>query len=147
MSRIFIPASHPEDWQQFLAEPERQWKTGYSARTLAHCWHAAAGFPSEVGRVFASSGVSAFKSVEPLLILPEYKVPLRGRGPDSQNDIFVLAKADDQELVSITIEGKVEESFGSPLGKWKAANQGLTENKRDRLDVLAVSSGLSFYPR
>ncbi|MBZ0276154.1 MAG: hypothetical protein K8I60_08425, partial [Anaerolineae bacterium] len=87
MKRIFVPATQPEDWQQFLTEPDRQWKTGYSARTLAHCWHAADGFPDEIKRVFASSPVAAFQAVEPLLILPEYKVPLHGHGPESQNDI------------------------------------------------------------
>jgi len=136
MKRIFVPAKQPEDWQQFLAEPERQWKTGYSARTLAHCWHAADGFPDEIKRVLASSPVTAFQAIEPLFILPEYKVPLHGRGPESQNDIFVVAKAGDGSLVTITVEGKVEESFGEPLGKWKSTGQGFTDNKRERLDDL-----------
>ena len=25
MTKILIPASRPEDWKQFLAEPEKQW--------------------------------------------------------------------------------------------------------------------------
>ncbi len=146
MKRIFIPSGHPQDWQQFLAEPERQWKIGYSARTLAYCWHAANGFPEEVSQVFASSSLSAFQSIEALLILPEYKVALKGRGPDSQNDIFVLGKAQDGALVSIMIEGKVEESFGNSLGKWKTANKGFTDNKRERLDDLQQQLGLAFIP-
>ncbi|QPC83024.1 hypothetical protein G4Y79_01215 [Phototrophicus methaneseepsis] len=146
MKRIFIPASQAQDWQQFLAEPERQWKVGYSARTLAYCWHTATGFPEEVGLVFASSPLLAFHSIEPLLILPEYKVSLKGRGPDSQNDIFVLGKAQDGELVSIMVEGKVEESFGDSLGKWKSANKGFTDNKRERLDDLQQHLGLASIP-
>ncbi len=35
MSAIYIPANGPEDWRQFLAEPDRQWKDGYSAKELA----------------------------------------------------------------------------------------------------------------
>jgi len=145
-TRIYVPARGPNDWQQFLAEPDKQWKVGYSARTLAHCWHAADGFPDEICRVFAASSVTALKTLEPLLVLPEYKVKLKGRGPDSQNDIFVLAKVSDSELVSITVEGKVEESFGSPVGNWKAANSGFTDNKRERLDDLQQQLGLDAVP-
>ncbi len=54
MNRIYLPATSPADWQRLLAEPEKHWKTGYSARTLAHCWHAVASFPPEVGTVFAA---------------------------------------------------------------------------------------------
>jgi hypothetical protein len=146
MKRIYVPANQPEDWQQLLAERERQWKTGYSARTLAHCWHAADGFPDEISRVFAASSVPTFRDAEPLLILPEYKVALKGRGPDSQNDIFVLAKANDGELISITVEGKVDEPFGDLLGKWKSANQVFTDNKGERLDDLQNQLGLSTIP-
>ena len=39
MAKILIPASSPEDWKQFLTEPEKHWKSGYSARSLAYCWH------------------------------------------------------------------------------------------------------------
>jgi hypothetical protein len=35
MSKIFIPANKPEDWKSLLAEPDKHWKTGYSAKTLA----------------------------------------------------------------------------------------------------------------
>jgi hypothetical protein len=31
MAQILIPARGPEDWKALLAEPERQWKRGYSA--------------------------------------------------------------------------------------------------------------------
>ena len=51
MSKIMIPARSAEDWKAFLAEPDKQWKTGYSAKTLAHCWQDAAGFPEEVKNV------------------------------------------------------------------------------------------------
>lgn len=146
MNRIYIPADKPDDWQQFLVEPERQWKTGYSARTLAHCWHTADGFPAEISHVFNTSPFTALHNAEPLLILPEHKVPLKGRGPESQNDIFVMAKAKDGDLISIMIEGKVEESFGNPLGKWKSANSGFTENKRERLDDLQNQLGLTAIP-
>ena len=31
MSKILTPSSGPDDWQQFLADPQKQWKRGYSA--------------------------------------------------------------------------------------------------------------------
>ncbi|MBA3871521.1 MAG: hypothetical protein H0X30_20440 [Anaerolineae bacterium] len=144
MSRqlIYIPADSPDVWQSFLAEPALQWKTGYSARTLAHAWHAQTGFPKEVERILNQSDFAAFQRVTPLIMLPEYKVPLKGRGKDSQNDLFVLAKADDNQLVSMTIEGKVEESFGSTIHNWKQSGEGYTENKRIRLEYLQETLGL-----
>lgn len=48
---------------------------------------------------------------------PEYKVDLPGGGAASRNDIYILAKSADQ-LVSITVEGKVEEPFGQSVAEW-----------------------------
>ncbi|MCL4255150.1 MAG: hypothetical protein KJ043_15410, partial [Anaerolineae bacterium] len=146
MKRIFVPANSPADWQHLLAEPDKQWKIGYSARTLAYCWHEADGFPSEIRHIFSSSPVTSFQSIEPLLILPEYKVALSGSGKESQNDIFVLAKTQTHELVSIMIEGKVDEPFGNTLSTWKSANQGFTDNKRARLSDIEKQLGLENIP-
>jgi len=46
---ILIPAASADDWRQFLAEPEKHWVTGRSARSLAHCWQAARDFPPSAG--------------------------------------------------------------------------------------------------
>ena len=92
------------------------------------------------------SQVVQFQQVTPLIILPEYKVPLSGRGNDSQNDIFVLAKATDQQLISIAVEGKVEESFGSTLKMWKQSGKGYTDNKKIRLNYLQEQVGLEHIP-
>ena len=48
MPKILTPASSPEDWKQFLAEPEKHWQQGYSARSLAFCWQEADGIPPEI---------------------------------------------------------------------------------------------------
>jgi hypothetical protein len=146
VKRIFVPANTLQDWRQFLADPAKHWKIGYSARTLANCWHVADGFPSEINHIFSSSTITAFQSIEPLLILPEYKVALSGAGKDSQNDIFVLAKTQTHELASIMVEGKVDESFGNTLKSWKLANQGFTDNKRKRLDYIQQQLGLENIP-
>ena len=55
MPRILHFTTGPQDWQALLADPQKHWRTGFSARTLAHCWEAAQGLPPEVQAVFASS--------------------------------------------------------------------------------------------
>lgn len=48
--------------------------------------------------------------------IPEYRVPLPGGSTPSQNDILVLARTP-HELITIAVEGKVDESFGPPTGQ------------------------------
>jgi hypothetical protein len=45
---IYRRTHGPESWQELLADPQKQWVTGYSARTLAHCWEDAEGLPPEI---------------------------------------------------------------------------------------------------
>jgi len=137
---IFVPAQDAADWRRLLASPEKQWRTGYSARTLAYCWHAATGFPPEVAALFAHSGNGAFNPLELLLALPEHKVFLPPRsGHPSQNDLFALAKAQDGQLLAIMIEGKVAESFGETLGSWNAE---ASPGKNERLAFICAQLGL-----
>jgi hypothetical protein len=119
MSRFFVPADSPEDWKHLLAEPNRHWRTGYSAKSLAYCWQQANDFPRSVKEVFRKSEIPCFHNVRLLLAFPEYKVQLPGGRRASQNDIFVLAKAGD-ELFSIMVEGKVAEPFGETVAEWKS---------------------------
>lgn len=115
MNKIYIPAINAEQWSQFLAEPSKQWKTGYSARALAHSWQEANGFPTEIRAAFEQS--SHFQDIELLLAIPEHQVPLPGGSHPSQNDVWVLARSQGS-LVSIAVEGKVSESFGPTMGEW-----------------------------
>jgi len=117
VSKIFIPANNPEDWKP-LVGPEN-WKTGYSAKALAYCWQEANGFPECVRGVFKKSGIRLFQNIELLLAFPEHKVPLPGGRRASQNDIFILAKRNNQ-LISITVEGKVSEPFDKTIAEWKS---------------------------
>jgi len=90
-NNIYIPTKSADDWKDLIAEPEKQWKTGYSAKALAYCWQEAEGFPKSITNVFAKATYSIFKGITPLIILPEYQVPLPGGSRPSQSDIFVLA--------------------------------------------------------
>ena len=91
--KIFIPSDGPQSWQGLLADPEKQWRDGYSAKMMAESWERAQGFPSEVRDLLASSPEPALAEATPLIGIPEYQVPLAGRGRPSQNDLFVLAAA------------------------------------------------------
>lgn len=137
MPRIFVPSHGPGDWRCLLADPEKHWARRYSARTLAHCWEDADGFPVEIRRVLSQQ--LALADAEPLLIFPEWKVSLAGGSRPSQNDVWVLAK-NRADLISIAVEGKTEESFDKTLGEWKAdASRG----KDTRLSSLTEILGLT----
>lgn len=137
MSKIYIPTSNAEQWSQFLANP-KHWRQGYSARTLAYSWQEAKGFPSEVQIVLASQ----FPAIELLLAIPEHQVPLPGRSRPSQNDIWILARAQGQ-LISIAVEGKVSEPFGPTVQEWKIES---SSGKSDRLSFLLQVLGISSVP-
>ena len=116
MNKIYIPTTRPEDWKPLLADP-KHWAKGYSAMSLAYCWQLADGFPAPIQKVFSDSGIGLFSNIEMLLAIPEYQVPLPGGASPSQNDLFVLAKGDDQ-LISIMVEGKANEPFGDLVADW-----------------------------
>ena len=131
MSKIFVPANKPADWGPLLAKP-KHWKRGYSARALAYCWQEANDFPESIRNVFIKSGIGLFKNVKLLLAFPEYKVPLLGGRRASQNDIFILAKGNNQ-LISIMVEGKVSEPFDKTIAEWKSVKG---KGKETRLKFL-----------
>lgn len=138
MSRIFVPSSGPSTWQQFLAKPDRQWVTGYSARTVAHSWEAQASWPSEVAAII-EQGVGP---TELLLALPEHKTPLPGGQRESQSDVFALGRHRDG-LIACTIEAKVNEAFGPTVAdQMKDASSG----KLTRFDFLCRSLGIADCP-
>ncbi len=117
---IYIPTANAEQWKALLADPEKHWRKGYSARTLAYSWQEADGFPTEVHSVLEKT----FPSIELLLALPEHKVSLKGSGHQSQNDIWILA-CYENDLISIAVEGKVSEPFGCIVSEWlKKASDG-----------------------
>jgi hypothetical protein len=72
------------------------------------------------------------------LAIPEHKVALQGGLRPSQNDVWALARAGG-DLVSITVEGKVEEPFDQTVKDWMAHS---TPGKRGRLSSLAKTIGI-----
>jgi hypothetical protein len=140
MARILKFTSGPIDWQALLADQKKHWKTGYSAKTLAHCWEAVEGFPPEIAKALQGTDDALLQGVTPILAIPEFKVPLPGGVRASQNDLFVLARGASGP-VSIMVEGKVSESFGPTLGEWRAdASEGKVERLRFLLRTLALKA-------
>src|SRR5437868_1331264 len=135
MAKFYVPSSGPPSWQALLAEPDRQWKTGYSARTLAHSWEAANGLPLEIGELFGDDA-------ELLIAIPEHKVSLGDAGRESQSDVFAIIKAGGR-TIAVTVEGKVNESFGPTIGDWY---RDPSPGKQARLAFLCELLGLKFPP-
>jgi len=140
MTKILIPASSPEDWKQFLAEPGKQWKTGYSARSLAYCWQEAGGIPPEIISVLGQ--MPSLKALKTIFAIPEHKVPLPGGARASQNDVWVLGESS-SGLVSIAVEGKVSEPFGLTVGEWF---RNKSAGKEKRLKFLCDKLGFEYPP-
>lgn len=142
MKRIYIQTSGVESWRQKLAEPERHWRTGYSARSLACDWEEADGLPEEVSALLAA----AFDTRPELIAaFPEHEVALPGGRRNSQNDVLALVGIGPESLV-MAVEGKVAEPFGPTIGEWLPAGDDLAgggrSGKRVRFDFIAGLLGL-----
>ena len=131
MNKILIPTVGPESWRQFLADPEKQWKRGYSAMATALSWEAAQGVPAEIERLLGGE-------VELLLAIPEHKVPLPGGKRDSQCDVFCLLRQRDQTIAA-AVEAKVREPFGPTVEEWL---NNASAGKRERLQFIQDLLGL-----
>lgn len=131
MNRIFRTTEGPADWRALLADPDRQWRAGYSAMAAAQSWEA--GFPPEIA---ALCGCDA----ELQLAIVEHKVALPGRGYPSQCDVFALVHAAGRDM-AVAIEAKVAEPFGQTLAEWLGPTP--SANKIARLETLAGWLGLT----
>lgn len=132
IAHILVPTDGPDDWRQFLADPEKQWKRGYSAMAAALSWEAAAGsLPTEIAALFAGD-------IELLLAIPEHKVPLPGGRRESQCDVFALVRASNN-TISLAVEAKVNEPFGPTVKEWM---QNPSPGKRERISFICETLGL-----
>lgn len=138
MPRILATTTSPDDWRQFLADPDKHWRTNYSAKALAHCWEDADGLPVEIQTALATAPDGAFAQCTPYLAVPEFKIDLPGGDRPSQTDVLALGRATGGAF-AIAVEGKVSESFGPLLGEWlKDASDG----KKVRWKFLRATLGL-----
>lgn len=135
MTSIYVPTQGPDDWQRLLADPEKQWKSGYSAKAAALSWEDAHGLPAEIAAMFQPDA-------ELLLAIPEYRVALPGGARASQCDVFALL-LDGDELCTLAVEAKVNEAFGPTIGAWLANP---TDGRRVRLNAICTMLGIDDPP-
>ena len=130
MGRCYIVSDGPGAWQQFLTEPDKHWKTGNSAKALAHAWEADDQLPGEVASLIRTVARYEDEALELLLALPEWKVPLPGGRSDSQSDVLALIGVGDDLMVA-AVEGKVSETFDDTIESWYVdPSEGKTERLR-----------------
>jgi hypothetical protein len=128
---FYRPTHGPGSWQELLSDPQKHWVTGYSARTLAHCWEDARGLPPEIASLFGGHATL-------LLAIPEHKVDLPGGSRPSQTDLFALVRWEER-TIACAIEGKVAETFGPTMEQWLAEP---SPGKSERLAHLCKLLGL-----
>ena len=116
--RILIPTKSIDNWQALLSEPDKHWRTGYSAMMMAQSWEKADGLPPEITSAFTQSGDDNFNNLELILAIPEYQTHLKGGPRPSQSDVFALLRSENC-LIAVTIEGKARENFGPTLDQWQ----------------------------
>lgn len=144
MKNIYVPSRGPNDWRALLADPEKHWRDRYSAKTLAERWETSKGIPSEVEGPLRE----VFPDIRVLLAFPEFKVALPGGSHASQNDVWVIARSG-ESLISIAVEGKVEEPFDRPVSEWltrEGAEDGERTGKIERWTYLKAILGLESEP-
>ncbi len=135
MTRIVIPSKGAEDWRRVLADPERHWRDGYSAKSTAESWERAQGVPAEIASLFPVCP-------ELLLAIAEHQVPLPGGGRASQCDVFALLDCG-AERIAMAVEAKVDEPFGPTIAEWFAEP---SEGKTRRLTAICDWLGTDFVP-
>jgi len=130
MNRIYVPTTGPLNWKPLLAQPDRHWKTGFSAMSVAQSWEAAAGkLPPEIGELLDTSPDQTIHGLQLLIAIPEYQIELPGGERPTQTDVFALA-GNDAGLVVLAVEGKVDETFGPTIAAKRA------EGAESRLEFL-----------
>jgi len=135
--KIYLPSENAESWKRFLAEPEKQWKHGYSAMSLADVWEKAVNkLPKEIQSAFNLD--LELKDSEFLFGLPEFKVPLPGGSRASQNDLLLFTR-NDKGLSVCAVEGKAKEDFDKLLIDWlKDASTGKEKRIKSLMETISI---------
>ena len=142
MTRMHVATWGACDWRRFLGNPETQWVREASAMELAVSWECAQstkrGLPSQIVEALDEQPTLAGGTL--LLAIAEHKVPLKGRGKASQNDVWALLLTENGYL-SMAVEGKAGEPFASTIGEWlKEASDGKRERLESLCDILQVAA-------
>lgn len=134
-AKIYIPSNGAIDWKRLLADPEKQWRDGFSAKSAAERWEGSKGLPLEIEQQFVKAGLGP---AELLLALPEWKTPLPGGDRESQADVFALVRTQ-RGVYACGVEAKVAEPFGPTVAEWLAR---ASVGKLERIKHLCGTLGL-----
>lgn len=135
MSKLLVPTVGPESWRALLADPEKQWKQGFSAVAAAQAWETTDGLPVEVAEILGPNA-------ELLLAIPEHKVPLPGGARETQCDVFALVSTA-TGICAVSVEAKVNEPFGPTIGEWL---RDASDGKVTRLTAICEMLGVAYPP-
>lgn len=138
MNRLHTATRGICSWREMLAKPDTQWERRYSAMETAVAWESAAaadrdnraGLPEPMAALL---GTCLYKQPVLLLAIAEHKVPLVGRGGDSQCDVWALVGTA-AGTVSLSVEAKAQEPFGKlnqSLLDWLSGEKS-DESRRNR---------------
>lgn len=137
------------DWRSWTRpKKDCQWRAGRSAMELARAWFGAPmpTCPREIADLLAShprtSGLTLVKGI------PEHVTPLPERGEGRNHDLLLFAD-DGSGRTVISVEAKVDESFGERIGTyWDKARRSATPTRvPERIEaLLSMAFGASAGP-
>ena len=152
MSQFFLTDGNGKqitDWRAWT-RPKRdyQWRAGRSAMELARAWFLAPmpSCPREVSDLLAShprtAGLTLVEGI------PEHVTSLPERGEGRNHDLLLLADGENGRTV-ISVEAKVDESFGETIGTyWNKGRRSATPTRApERIEaLLSMAFGASARP-
>lgn len=104
-------------WEKAVGKGK--YKKHKSAYELSKAWTATASFPDSVKKAFTDSKVPALRGIRIIECIAEKATLLDTKAHPSMNDLMIYCNSKEGPLV-ITVEGKVCESFGPVVSKWKS---------------------------
>lgn len=141
MNRLCTATRGVGNWRDRLANPERQWRRGFSALEAAVSWEGAdkgsGWLPEPIAHVFNGT---PYERPELLIAIAEHKVVFDGSGGDSQCDVWAFLKTHSGTL-SMSVEAKAREAFGDghqTLRDWLLAgdSERSLQNRQNRWDSI-----------
>lgn len=126
------------DWRAWTRpKKSSQWRAGRSAMELARAWFVSSspGCPRELAELLA--GQPSFVGLRLVQGIPEHSTPLPERGEGRNHDLLLCGQADGGPVV-ISVEAKVDESFGEMIGVyWSKASRRATPTRApERIEAL-----------
>jgi hypothetical protein len=129
-----------KDWRAWTRpKKDYQWRAGRSAMELARAWFTSPTptCPREICDLLAS--LPRGTGLRLVTGLPEHVTPLPERGEGRNHDLLLYGHTDDGDIV-ISVESKVDESFGETVGAyWSKGRRSKTPTRApERIETLLL---------